>query len=93
MHVLVSALRTGVAVAAIAATVTGGALASAATPDTTGGVPLEVATPAAQPTQAESIWATTTGSAALDLLTLLGAPTGSMQKPCNLPNPILCQIS
>lgn len=93
MNMLVAALRTGVVAAAVAATMVGGsALGSAAAPDSTG-VPLAVAAPTTQPSQAESIWATTTGSAALDLLTLLGAPTGSLQKPCPLPNPILCQIN
>ncbi|MRH92563.1 hypothetical protein GFY24_34950 [Nocardia sp. SYP-A9097] len=81
MRALLPALRTAVVMTALAGAVAGGsAVAGASAP--AGGVPLEVATPAAQPSDAQPIYANTTGSAVLDLLTLFGAPTGSVQKPC-----------
>ncbi|MEC3952798.1 hypothetical protein VMT65_07130 [Nocardia sp. CDC153] len=77
-----TALRTSLVVTAAAAAIVGGSAVAAASGD---GVPLELTSPASQPTAAQPIYTPDSGSAVINILNLL---TGSADRPCN--SPITC---
>ncbi|WP_330182020.1 hypothetical protein OHB26_37785 [Nocardia sp. NBC_01503] len=91
MRASVSALRTAVIVTALTGAVVGGSSIVAATASADN-LPWQAAAPA-EPSAAQSIYASDTGSAAIDLLTMLfNLPTGSLQKPCPPQFPDACTL-